>query len=90
MGKSQRYASVYSVGISDFANSDTDRYQYGGLAEDKDDLNELISLLHTSTRILIRKEDFDELYRLGRKPVGINARPCKLKITFRATYSYAC
>ena len=28
MGKSQRYASVYSVGKSDFANSDTDRYQY--------------------------------------------------------------
>ena len=26
MGKSQRFASVYSVGMSDFANSD--RYQY--------------------------------------------------------------
>ena len=31
MGKSQRYASVYSVGMSDFTNSDTNRYQYANL-----------------------------------------------------------
>ena len=35
MGKSQRYASVYSVGMSDFANSDTNRYQYASFDEIK-------------------------------------------------------